>query len=533
MMKKLFAVLAFAAVAANAQSLRPDAIRAHMRFLADDLLEGRGTGTRGHRIAAEYVASQYQALGLQPGAGGSYLQTVPFRRTVAQPESSIVLQRDDASQTLKFTTDFMTAGDPNREDALAEGRVVFAGYGITAPEQHYYDDYERIDVRDKIVVLMSGAPNDWPSSVRAHHGASLTKLENAAAHGAIGVLTFYSPYDEKSFSWPRVVRQYRLGGMNWVGPDGVPHGAPKEILATATLSHDGAAALFAGSRNSLEQVQKGGVKPFDLAVIAHLHIVSKHEAVESPNVVGILRGSDAKLQNEYVVYSAHLDHLGISEPVDGDAINNGALDNASGVATMLEIARAFASAKPRPKRSILFLATTGEEKGLRGADYFANNPTVPLASLVADINIDEILMLVATTDVTQLGAEHSSLGPVVDRAAKKLGVTVSADPYPEESDFVRSDQYPFVKRGVPSVYIGTGYHAANPKEDATAAQLQWIRTIYHSPKDDMSQPFVYSESVKVGNVAYEIGRDVANTAARPTWNEGDFFGDLFTKHLKH
>lgn len=532
-MRKLLAVLALAALSANAQTIKPEAIRAeairaHMRFLADDLLEGRGTGSRGYHVAAEYVAAQYQALALQPGAGGSYMQTVPFRQTVAQ-SAEITMQRDQGTDALEFEKDFMTAGDANREDAVAEGRVIFAGYGITAPEQHYYDDYARIDVRGKIVVVMSGAPNDWPSSVRAHRSSSLNKLETAVAHGAIGLISFYSPYDEKSFSWPRVIRQYHLGGMYWLDGDGQPHGAPKEILANALLSHDGAAKLFAGTSHTLEEVQRGGVKPFDLAMIMRIHIHSRHARVESPNVVGVLPGSDAKLKNEYVVYSAHLDHLGISDPVDGDRINNGALDNASGVATMLEVARLFATTKPRPKRSILFLATTGEEKGLRGADYFANNPTTGESPIVADINIDEILMLVPTTDITQLGAEHSSLGPVVERAAKKVGVAVSEDPYPEESDFVRSDQYPFVKRGIPSVYIGTGYHAADPNADAKAAQMHWIQTAYHSPKDDMSQTFVYAEAVKVGQVDYEVGREVANTAARPVWNEGDFFGETFGK----
>jgi hypothetical protein len=527
--RKLLVVLALAALSANAQTIKPEAIRAHMRFLAQDLLEGRGTGTRGYQLAAAYVASQYQALGLKPGAAGSYLQTVPFRQSVALAGSEIVVQRDQATETLQFETDFMTPGDPNREDTVAEGRVVFAGYGITALDQHLYDDYGRIDVRGKIVVVMSGAPKDWPSSVRAHHSSSLAKLENAVAHGAIGILTFYSPYDEKSFAWPRVVRQYRLGGMHWLSGKGEPQSAPKEMLAVATLSHDGAAKLFSASSHKLEEVQSGGVKPFDLAMIARIHIRSRHARVESPNVVGFLPGSDPKLRNEYVVYSAHLDHLGISDPVDGDTINNGALDNASGIATMLEVARLFAATKPRPKRSILFLATTGEEKGLRGADYFAKNPTVGDGELVADINLDEILMLVPTTDITQLGAEHSSLGAVVERAAKKVGVTVSDDPYPEEADFVRSDQYPFVKKGVPSVYIGNGYHSADPKQDATAAQMQWVKTIYHTPKDDMSQTFVYPEAVKVGQVGYEVGREVANATARPTWNEGDFFGDTFGK----
>jgi len=313
--------------------------------------------------------------------------------------------------------------------------------------------------------------------------------------------------------------------MNWLESDGTPHATRKEILAAVVLSRAGAEALFAGSPYSLTdlhmQDSNGTLRAFDLPLKATIHLVSHHGEVVSSNVVGVLGGSDPKLRDEYVVYSAHLDHLGITRPVNGDAINNGALDNASGIGAMLEVARLMAQSKPR--RSVLFLATTGEEKGLRGADYFANNPTVPANAIVADINLDEILMLTPTTDVVALGADHSDLGEFVSRAAKSVGLTMSADPYPDEANFVRSDQYPFVRRGIPSIYIGAGYHAVDPSVDAQKLQLDWIGTRYHSPRDDMSQPLDFSVGAMVAKVALKAGEAVANRDQRPRWNAGDFF----------
>ncbi|MEO8036662.1 MAG: M28 family metallopeptidase [Acidobacteriota bacterium] len=534
-MKRISIVLSFALFAqafpavvraqrgpSGSAAIRPDAIRAHMQFLADDLLEGRGTGTRGFHLAAKYVAAQYEAMGLT-----SRMQIVPFRKAVALDSSSIVLERAGSPPiTLRYAEGFMTSGDPLREDATADASVVFAGYGITSPERKY-DDYAGLDVRGKIVALMSGAPDDFPTDLRAHYSASLTKAEGAVTHGAIGVLNFNSAYAERMYNWSRVVRQSKLGSMYWLDAAGAPRSAFSQIGASASLSHEGAEQLFAGSGHTVDEVQKGTVKPFTLPVRARLHIASRFEPVESENVIGVLTGSDPVLKNEYVVYSAHLDHLGISEPVNGDSINNGALDNASGIAAMLEVAHAFTALATKPRRSILFLATTGEEKGLRGADYFANNPTVPLASIVADINIDEILMFVPARDVVQLGAEHSTLEDVLKKAGKKLGIDISPDPYPAEVGFVRSDQYPFVKRGVPSVYVGAGYHSVDPKQDAGAAQMKWVETVYHSPMDDMSQKIDFSIGAQVALFDFEVGLEVANGSGRPRWKKGDFFGEKF------
>ncbi len=513
---------------ASAQ-IRQEALRAHIRFLSDDLLEGRGTGTRGFQIAADYVAAQYQSYGIKPGNGGSYFQTVPFRSTLPVPDQSEVVI---GTTTLRFGEGFVSGGDILREDANVDAQVVFVGFGITAPSQKY-DDYAGLDVRGKIVAYFSDAPKQFSSDLRAHYSASLTKLNNAADHGAIGILTLNTPSSEERAPWPRRVRQSKLGSMYWLEANGTPHSSRREIVAGATLSHSGLEALFAGAPTPLLDVIKavddGRPRSFELPAHARIHIASKHSRVESPNVVGILTGSDPKLKSEYVVYSAHLDHLGISEPVDGDPINNGALDNGSGIAAMLEIARSFAELPKRPRRSILFLAVTGEEKGLRGADYFANNPTVPADSIVADINIDEILMFHPVRDVTPIGAEHSTLDAVVKKVAAAQHVELSADPYPEEVVFVRSDQYPFVKRGVPAVYVGAGYHAVDKSHNILADTMEWIKNIYHTPKDDITQPIDYSVGAQVAHFDFGIGLEVANADARPQWKKGDFFGETFGK----
>jgi hypothetical protein len=494
-----------------------------MRFLASDLLEGRGTGTRGHLVAAQYVAAQYEALGLHPGNSGSYFQVVPFRKTTADAASIVTLTRGTEQLALKFGEDFVTSGDPLHDETTINAPVVYLGYGITAPSQKY-DDYARLNVTGKIVAYFSGAPATFPSDVRAHYASSLTKLENATAHGAVGAITLRSARDRQRGGWDRVTRQSRLGAMNWLDANGIARGLAG-ITSSFTISDKAAEWLFGSDFVAMTTDANTRARAgFATNATASVHLVSKHDRVESPNVVGILRGSE--LPDEYVVYSAHLDHLGITTPVDGDAINNGALDNASGIAAMLEVARAFANG-PHPRRSILFLATTGEEKGLKGADYFANNPTVPARSIVADINIDEIFMFAPTRDIVPIGAEHSTLGDAVQRAAKAMNLEVSPDPQPEEVVFVRSDQYPFVKRGIPAVYIDGGYKPVDPSVDLIKRIETWESTIYHTPKDDMSQPLDFTVGATVAKFDYLVGLDVANGTARPSWRPEDFFGEMF------
>jgi Zn-dependent M28 family amino/carboxypeptidase len=300
----------------------------------------------------------------------------------------------------------------------------------------------------------------------------------------------------------------------------------------ATMSAAGTEKLFQNARRSLQSVFDGAAlgRPQSFALPGMIRTVVRTEqkSVNSANVIGVLRGSDPLLRDEYVIYTAHLDHEGVRKEVDGDAVFNGAYDNASGIATMLEVARAFKASEP-PRRSILFAAVTAEEKGLQGADYFANSPTVPANRIVANVNLDMFLALFPVRDLVAFGAEHSSLGPVVERAARQVGFKLSPDFAPEEVIFIRSDQYPFVKRGVPAVFIVSGIESGDPAVKGADAVLHWTRNVYHSRKDDLSQTFHFPSLVKFAQANFLVGHIVASETAPPSWNKGDFFGDKFRR----
>jgi len=516
--------------------IRPEAIRGHMRFLADDLLEGRGAGTRGYDIAAEYVASQFEAAGLEPaGVNGTYFQPVPLRKSLAvEPECSLTLELPGKkTTTLKFGEHYVVRAEslvPDRSEVTAP--VVFVGFGVTAPELGY-DDYAGVDVKGKIVAMLSGAPEAFPHNQRAYYSSQRIKGENAVARGAIGIVGFSTPQDEARFPWWKMVQNVKLGGMRWVNDKGVPDEAFAQLRGVATLSKSGAEALFTDSPKALEQVfagaKEGRPQSFDLPVRVTLKSVAQHTRVDSPNVAAVLRGADPKLRDEFVLYTAHLDHLGIGEPVKGDKINNGALDNASGIAAMIEAAKALSSLPRRPRRSLLFVAVTAEEKGLRGADYFAQHPTVPLKKIVADVNLDMFVMIYPVRDVVAYGAEHSSLGRVVEEAAKQVGFEVSPDPAPEETVFIRSDQFPFVRRGVPALFVTAGMKSGDPKIDGAKSHVEWRRNNYHAPQDDMSQPIDFDSGARFARLNVLIGWQIAEEEQAPRWNTGDFFGEKFGK----
>ena len=511
---------------AAAQQFSTDAIRAHMTFLASDLLEGRGTATRGHRIAAEYVAAQYALVGLEPGANGSWYQDVPFRQTIAGSDSTVTLVPASGEPvTLKIFEDFNSYGDSTHGEKNLDAAVVYAGYGVSAPDQKY-DDYAGLDVNGKIVAIFNGAPAKFPNAVRAHHSSSLIKAQNAERHGAAGLIYLTSPRDAERIPWDRSVRQAKLGSMNWTNPDGTPHNVGRNISHSVTFGMDATRRLLGSDAGAVfDAVSSGNPKSRALPYRARVHLLSTHQTKTSPNVVGLLRGSDPKLRDEYLVYSSHLDHLGITEPVDGDAINNGAFDNASGIACMIEMARAFVAAKPR--RSILFLATTAEEKGSKGAQYFVSNPPVPVDQLVGNINIDMLVMTHRTRDLVAYGAETNDLGDLARALAKEMNVELTPDPFPEEVIFVRSDQIEFVRRGIPAIYLGLGFHAVDPNVDNQAEFARWLRTRYHSPKDDLQQPIDWSAALLLTEFEYRLGLTAANRDARPRWNPGDFFGVTF------
>jgi len=537
--------LSFPAVASQAsldpsdaamESIRPEAIRAHMNFLADDLLEGRGANSRGYEISARYMATEFESMGLTPaGNGGSYLQTVPLRSVRPdERRTTFSIVRSGKMETLVFRKDFYAAGDPAREETSVEAPVVYVGFGVTAPEQNY-DDYTGIDAKGKIVALVFEAPN-FESSLKAHYSSFELKVANAAAHGAVGMIVVDDPVLEGIYSFKEQVRDLSRPGFRWLTKEGQPNDYFPQLHGSAILSLEASKQLFAGSGHTWEEVfqaaKEGKSLVFPLPLTAKIHNQSNLEDVSSHNVVAKLAGSDPALKNEYVVYSAHLDHLGIGEQVKGDGIYNGALDNASGCAILLEVARAFSRMNPRPKRSMLFVAVTGEEAGLLGSDYFAHYPTVSKDAIVANVNMDEDQMLWPLLDIIPFGAEHSTLDAVVKTAAERLHLALSPDPMPEQVIFIRSDQYSFVKQGIPAVYPTPGLKSNDPKIDPVAIFKQWEDTRYHQPQDDMQQPNLdFDQAVKYAQFAYLCGWLIAQDPQRPAWNPHDFFGDHYAKKM--
>jgi len=516
------------------QHITADGLRAHMAFLSDDLMEGRGIGTRGYQLAANYVRAQFEQMGLKPaGTNGSYFQNVRFRKIELQRDkSSVSIKNNGLNRSLIIEKDYVMAGDPLSTDARVEGQVVFVGYGVSAPE-FGYDDYAGIEVRGKIVAAIYGAPPKLPSAPGAHFSSSEQKLRMAAEHGAIGFLSIWAGRTEQRTPFSEYVRFTRGPSYRWLDANGAPNNAEPKIKGGACISASAAETLFQGApkswKEALQAAENSQPQAFPLTAHVSIHAVSSYSEVESPNVTAILPGSDPQLKNEYVVFTAHLDHLGIGDPVKGDSIYNGAADNASGTAALLEMARAFSELKMAPLRSLLFIAVTGEEEGLLGSDYYAHNPTVPIAQIVANVNMDEVSFLYDFKDIVPLGGEHSSLGAVADDVAQHMGLIVSPDPLPEEVYFVRSDQYSFILQGVPALYIEEGLQTVDPNLDGKKMQFDWETQRYHLPGDDMSQPFDFKATVKCTRLDLAVGYEVAQQTERPRWNAGDFFGKFVKK----
>ena len=506
------------------------AVRAHVEFLADDLLEGRATATRGYDLAARYVASQLALFGLKPaGENGSFLQPVPLLES-RLASASLAIRGPAGEVALAHRQDFVMGADSLRTESRVEAPVVFAGYGVTAPRQGQ-DDYAGLDVKGKIVAVLSGAPARLPSEERAYHSSRTRKAELAAARGASGLLTLLTPAEEKRTPWERVLGFASAPTTRWTHADGRPEGAIETLKAGALLSVASAQRLFAASPVAFDAAIADAEKPsfrgFALGVSAALASRSEHARVTSPNVVGLLEGSDPVLRSTYVVYSAHLDHIGVSAGESGDRINNGAYDNALGSAVVLEVARVLAGLETRPRRSLLFLFVTAEERGLLGSDYFAAHPTVPRPALVADVNVDMPLVLFPIAEVVAFGAENSTLDAPARAAAASLGLALAPDPMPEETIFVRSDQYSFVRRGVPAVYFAPGMRSADPARDGPRLFREFIERHYHRPSDDLSLP-MDPEAIAVytrANVA--LGWTIAQDPAAPRWKPGNFFGETF------
>jgi Zn-dependent M28 family amino/carboxypeptidase len=507
-------------------SVQPAAIASHIHFLASDVLEGRETGMRGFDVAAEYVHAQFAAIGLQPIRNDWFQRFALRAATLNEERSSLTIN----GKQLAIRKDVLLRPDFGRPNNAVAGSLVVAGFGVTAPELHH-DDYAGIDADRKIVVILSGAPKTFPADQRAYYSSTDVKRQNAAAHGATGIITITTTTDEARNPFEKRARQSSIVPMTWLDAEGRPADVIGWLRGSASLSPGAAEQLFSGASIPLDRLladaEKGIAHSFPLDGTATIRTITQFSEVQSENVIGVLPGSDPKLRDEYVVVSAHLDHLGNHPPADGsDGLYNGAYDNGSGIACLIEIARNLA-AGPRPKRSILFVALTGEEKGEQGSEYFVHFPPVPAKQLVANVNMDMFLMIYPVADVVLLGGEHSSLGAMAAAAARAVGFDVSPDPYPEEVRFIRSDQYSFVKAGIPAVHIKPGNKSTDPSIDGAKLTHDWLRTIYHSPKDDLSQKFDFASGARYAETNLRLVRAIANAAQRPGWTKGDFFGEMF------
>ncbi|MFN7177732.1 MAG: M28 family metallopeptidase, partial [Thermaurantiacus sp.] len=489
--------------AAASDIITADAIEAHIRFLADDLLEGRDTGERGYDIAARYVESHFRLLGLEPGASdGGYHEPVPLQNMVTDVTRARLVVNGDA---LEYGVDFIMGAHATRDESDVSGDAVFAGYGIIAPGLGI-DSYDGLDVGGRIVVVLAGAPGGLPSDVTAHLSNNRTKAEFAAARGARGVIVVMADgLTRFPFSRMAAMAANPRPSMTVAAA-----ASPASIEASAVIGSETAARLFANSGRDFGQIvaaaQAGeALESFALNARVEMAQATSREAVISANVIGILPGSDPALSAESVVVTAHLDHIGICQPMAEDPICNGALDNASGTASMLEAARALVQG-PRPARTVVFIALTAEEKGLLGSAHVAANPTPAMGRMVANINLDMPVMIYEFNDVIAFGAEHSTLGPVAAEAVARAGVTLSPDPIPEQSLFVRSDHYNFVREGVPSVFLMTGFSSPDPEDDEGAAFQRFLGGNYHAPGDDLSQPLRFDQGAKFALINYEIIR---------------------------
>lgn len=518
------ALLATVATPAMAQdpAFNAEAVRAHVTFLADDLLEGRDTGSRGYDIAANYVASQFIAMGLKPAAAdGTFFQKMTVREARLDGTPKLTLSFGGKDTVMTDTAQVLVRPSLSEKAATLEAPMVFAGFGFDRPELGF-DDYKGLDVKGKIVVVLTGFPKGTPSELGAHLNSD--KALMAMKRGAIAVIAIPTIEDTARRSWTKRVELSDSPAKGWVGADGVAFNRAPGIKASVALNPDAAAPLFAAAKKPLDRIlaqankQGGRPKGFVLPGKANLSYASAWKDVRSANVVAMLPGSDAKLSGEFIGMTAHLDHIGIHGKVD-DTLNNGAMDNASGVATMIEVAKVIAKEKPR--RSVLFAALTGEEGGLIGSDFLARNPLAK-SDLAAVVNFDMPVLTYMFSDVVAFGAENSTMGPVVAEAARKAGIKLSPDPMPEEGLFTRSDHYRFVQQGVPAVFMMTGFEGPGEK-----AFRDFLKTNYHQPSDDLKLPFNWDAAALFAKVNYFTVQTLANADERPRWYAGSFFGKEF------
>lgn len=534
---KLLAVCGLVMMAGQAQAgaerhITDDLLRAHVRFLAADFTEGRGVGSRGGAIAMAYIAAQMEALGLQPGAtDGSWMQTFDMVRILSRAPESIAFKGSKNSLELKRTEEFIAESGVQQDRAVVENaELVFVGYGIQAPE-YQWDDYKDVDVRGKILLMMNNDPDHtaagddklFGGKARLYYGRWSYKYEQAARMGAAGVIIIHTT---PSAAYPWQVVQTSWGGDSFE----LPQGDEPRIQVKAWATEEASRRIVAAGGHDLDVLRQAAerrdFKPVALGVQLSLELQNQLERTQTANVIGKLAGGDAQLAREAVFFTAHHDHLGVKLDASAgeDAIYNGAMDNASGVAALLSIARAATALEKKPRRTLYFAAVGAEEQGLLGSKYLAEHPPVPAGRIAADINMDAMNIFGRTRDVTVLGLGKSSLDQVIAPLAKKQGRRVAGDAFPDKGSYYRSDQFSFARVGIPGVYLkgGTeviGKPAGWGKQQAEA----YTEEDYHQPSDELNENWDFGGMIEDTQLLFRIGVEVANAPNMPVWNKGDEF----------
>jgi Zn-dependent M28 family amino/carboxypeptidase len=502
----------------------PQEIDAHIRFLSSDLLEGRAPATRGGRLAEEYIATQLQTFGVKPGVGdSSYFQRVPIDVVKADPATIKVTASGKATANLRFTDDVVVWPGSATDASSAHGELVFVGYGATAPE-YKWDDYKDTDVRGKILLVLvndppatAAEPNLFGGKAMTYYGRWTYKYEEAERRGAAGMLIVHTT-ERAGYPWHVVVNsnstEHRL----------LPRdpSLPAPIGIRGWITDSAATALLAQAGLNMSQLRKQAesrdFRPVSTGIIIDESMKNSLQHMAANNVIGLVRGIDPKVRDEYVVYSAHWDHFGIGPVVNGDSIYNGAVDNASGVASILAIAHAAAEGI-KPRRSQLFAFVTAEESGLLGSAYFGEHPTVPASKIVAALNMDIVPVNGRVRDLNVMGDNKSSLGPALAELVKGEGIRLSPDAHPEQGHFYRSDHFSFAKAGIPSVSIGGGVdYVGRPAGWGLQQAEDYTAHRYHQPSDEYRPDWDLTGAAQLADIVYRFGLSIGNAPAVPTWN---------------
>jgi len=521
-------ILSFTVCAVAQQATIPTpALAAHVRFLSSDLLEGRGTGTRGDQLARTYLATQMQSFGLQPGNGDSWEQPVPILGITSEVTETLTARGTDGEASFTAPDDFTAvAGNAAASVAWRDAELVFVGYGIHAPEQQW-DDFGTTDVRGKVLLVMNNDPSNDPDrfagETRLYYGRWSYKFEEAARRGAIGAIVIHT---NKSAGYPFQVIQAGHGRENfWLPFDEGPH-----LGVRSWCTEDAARNLCALGGHDLDELRAaaeiGNQAPTPLGVKLGLGLRNTTRQLASANVLGVLPGSDPALRDEHVVVTAHFDHLGIGKPRNGDEIYNGAVDNASGCAGLLALAQACSALDPAPRRSILFLAVTAEESGLLGSQYYTQHPTVPRQQLVANFNVDGLNIWGRTNDLEFIGYGKNSLTALADAVAKDLGRRIEPDSNPDLGLFYRSDHFNFARIGVPAAYFKAGRDFVDRPEDRRRMKASYTTVHYHQPSDEIADWWNFDGATADLELLLGCLRRCADADAAPSWAPGDEFEAL-------